>query len=109
MKITINIDLRKADPLGPDLDMVHRRVVDCYHMAKQMGPGDSSKAGWYQHNSEYQRLLREARYLHSMLLTIAKLVGPEATEKIPALSWAIKVDFYGNARTEANTFRFDQD
>lgn len=95
MKHTISIDLRKADPLGLDVLAAYSKAKDCYADANRMGPGDSGKPGYFEHNREYYRLLGEARAIHGLLIVIAKLCGPKATENIPALKWAMGHNFLG--------------
>lgn len=102
MKHTVNIDLRKSDPLGLDLDLAWQVVQHRYQRA------DAAYAQ-YEKNQDGSQLdvwrkdRSEARRLHSLLRIIANLVGPDNAAKIPALKWAMEYNFSGERIYEPHT------
>jgi len=106
MNIKLQIDLRKADPLGLDLGTSADAAKAAYQRAKDLGPGDQTKPGWYPHNQAFQASLSEARRLHGLLRIIAAMVGVRAAFIMPELNWAVTRDFSGDVRPETveNTF-----
>lgn len=104
MNIQYKLDLRKADPLGLDLATAAAAAKDAYTKAADLGPGDQSRPGWYQHNQAFNALMSEARRLHGLLRIIAAMAGEKAAFRIPELHWAVTRDFNGGVRTDADMF-----
>lgn len=95
MKVSLNIDLRKSDPLGLDLDCAWEFAKHRYQQAQDMGDPDRSRPGYTEHLNARHDLVRQARHVHTLLVTVARMVGPEVWSKIPALSWAMNHDWAG--------------
>lgn len=100
MKITLNLDLRKANPLpnGLDVTAAYDNARRAYGDAKRMGKANPAKPGFAEHERERERLLNKARGLHGLLVVIAKLVGPEVTAHTRELKWAVATDYNGVPR-----------
>lgn len=103
MTTTAKINLRLAAPLGRDLQATARTMRATYKQAADLGPGDSTKPGYVEHNREFQRLLSEARGIHSTLHVVAALIGMEATEQIGDIKWAVTHN--GNGEPLSDSFQ----
>jgi hypothetical protein len=92
--VTVNIDIRKTFPLGASLHGIKATAYAAFEKGLAMGPGSRALPGYTTHAHEYQRTMNEARQLHSALLYIAALIGPEAAANVNDLAWALNTDGY---------------
>ncbi len=95
MKLNLNIDLRRSDPLGSDVRVAYLAMRENYRAAARMGVADRYLPGALEHERERRRQISEGRNIHNLLVVIAKFIGKEAWEKIPQLKWAMEHNIGG--------------
>jgi hypothetical protein len=104
MKVTINIDMRKPDPFGLDLEQSFQAMKSAYRAADDLGPPNHHKTGWYEHSVAWSREFAIANRLHGLLRIIAAMAGERAAFNCRPLYWATTHDFNGQLRKDAAVF-----